>query len=1329
MPPDLTADERLDAAIEGYEERIEAYTPIAEAEKKEAIEKAAHADKMESGDTHATKEASEFGLGENLREAGNAIVGGLRDSVNSILTAPERVVDMISGEMEEKMKDGGYVPDWNPFGNNENFQTKTNWGNLLRSGIHFSSMFVPIAGIAGKVGQGTSLLARATKATMLSKNLFVRGASVGAVQDLVSKYSQDEVNLSAQLRDKNGWIDTPWATKDGDHPMMLTLKNMVEGMGMGIIFDGSLKGLAFGRDRLFTRNKPDRINMDAGARVDTIEHQAKRRAEDTAKFQVDKLLRAETKQKLFNKGINFDKLDADQQIEQMALVKKRNRSGKYRTWTPPNESNLERADRKIADRNKSVQDQTIEKGVQELDDPGKRGHKNKIISEPHQGNPNSTGRAWDVDKQSNRIDNELSAEYGSTESLITPAAAEMVAENGLGARGITPAVAKDLMGDARFKALMEDLNAKGQTLEDAYGNAFRRMQEVLGGRDAGALEPEEFWAPITNSAQDVKGGIEHWQLDNVISAELVTGSLFKQLRDRATVARELAGEVDINAPDGPIKYIRDNLIVGMEQVKRSRLLASEAGIALSKEPGGNKALVEALNDIHVETKGQVDMMLDLARNDPSDEFLHALLEAFSMSHKINNWDDFDVFMRNKLLGSTSAAGKRETGQLIKELQGVMIHSILSGPKTPIRAIMGTGTAVFTRPMSLALGGAMRYAGSGFTDDTILRQGLASLNAMVQTVPDAMEYFFTRLNSYWSGDISTIKTRYAEMNQSDETWELMGFWADSYGSAGDRAAYRVTNLARSANQNSFLTYSTKLMAATDDAFTMILARARAKEKAFLGALDAKASGIIPDISPNVIKEYEGRLYNEIFDPETGGISDNMLKYARGEATLSKDISGFGKALDDMFSSQPALKPFYLFARTGINGLELSFKHTPGLNFLVKEFNDIAWATPDNLQDVLKYGIETPQDLINAKALQNGRLALGSAVIFSASQFYLNGQLTGNGPADPRKRRVWESAGWQPRSVKIGDVWVGYESFEPFSNILASIADLGDNQELMGEKWVEQGLLGNAVIIAKGITSKTYLQGLQQLFSIFSNDPKKGEKIIAGLMNNAMPMAGLRNEIGRVITPYQRELNSGFEDQVRNRNLALEQLTDDKLPIKYDILTGRPIKDWNPLVRLYNAISPVSLNHDQSPGRAFLMRSNFDLSVTFMTAPDGTKLHDSPEARSLFQKAIGDQNIEKKLAKLAERPDIQESLKLMEYHIRTGLRGKYKPMDYTHNKLIAKIFRQAKVKAWAMIQSDPNIMSLVAARKLQKGAKYNLNTRPARSEKQMEEADRLLQLINK
>ena len=203
-----------------------------------------------------------------------------------------------------------------------------------------------------------------------------------------------------------------------------------------------------------------------------------------------------------------------------------------------------------------------------------------------------------------------------------------------------------------------------------------------------------------------------------------------------------------------------------------------------------------------------------------------------------------------------------------------------------------------------------------------------------------------------------------------------------------------------------------------------------------------------------------------------------------------------------------------------------------------------------------------------------------------------------------------AGWVPRSIRIGDAWISYESFEPFNLILSGIADLGDNQRLMGDEWVETGLLGYSAILAKGIVSKTHLQGLDTLADLFSNDPKKVQKIAAGLMNNTMPMAGLRNELGRIITPHMRELNSGFGDQMRNRNLFFEQMAgDDKLPIKYDILTGKPIRDWDVPTRMFNAISPVQLNFDQSDGRKLLFRSNFDLRTSTMTAPDGTSLRDS------------------------------------------------------------------------------------------------------------------------
>ena len=59
-------------------------------------------------------------------------------------------------------------------------------------------------------------------------------------------------------------------------------------------------------------------------------------------------------------------------------------------------------------------------------------------------------------------------------------------------------------------------------------------------------------------------------------------------------------------------------------------------------------------------------------------------------------------MRRRLKG-----GEGYTGNIVKELQGVMINSVLSGPKTPLRAILGTSTAVFTRPLSQMLGGIAR----------------------------------------------------------------------------------------------------------------------------------------------------------------------------------------------------------------------------------------------------------------------------------------------------------------------------------------------------------------------------------------------------------------------------------------------------------------------------------------------------------------------------------------------------------------------------------------------------------------------------------------------
>ena len=117
--------------------------------------------------------------------------------------------------------------------------------------------------------------------------------------------------------------------------------------------------------------------------------------------------------------------------------------------------------------------------------------------------------------------------------------------------------------------------------------------------------------------------------------------------------------------------------------------------------------------------------------------------------------------------------------------------------------------------------------------------------MVGAIPEAFKVFKSKLNSYWSGELATASTRYSEFDLRDENWRAFGEWAQTRGTEGDKAAYNIANIARGLNDNNLFTYSTKLMAATDDAWRVIMARARAKEKAVRAVLDQKKNGVVMD----------------------------------------------------------------------------------------------------------------------------------------------------------------------------------------------------------------------------------------------------------------------------------------------------------------------------------------------------------------------------------------------------------------------------------------------------------------------------------------------------
>ena len=205
-----------------------------------------------------TRNKENWGIGEYTKEIFSALGGGLQDTASSLVTLPERLIDMATGEMAREQAEGGYTAEWDDwFVNDENpIETKTWWGGALRGLTHYGTLAaVPIGkvGIVAKAGKLTKSVVPAVIKSPLSKAIaskgikgtLTRGAISGARVDLLSKYSQEE-NALGVLESHFPGLNIPLATKEHDHPMMKTFKNVVEGMGLGILSDTVLAGLGVG---------------------------------------------------------------------------------------------------------------------------------------------------------------------------------------------------------------------------------------------------------------------------------------------------------------------------------------------------------------------------------------------------------------------------------------------------------------------------------------------------------------------------------------------------------------------------------------------------------------------------------------------------------------------------------------------------------------------------------------------------------------------------------------------------------------------------------------------------------------------------------------------------------------------------------------------------------------------------------------------------------------------------------------------------------------------------------------------------------------------------
>lgn len=166
--------------------------------------------------------------------------------------------------------------------------------------------------------------------------------------------------------------------------------------------------------------------------------------------------------------------------------------------------------------------------------------------------------------------------------------------------------------------------------------------------------------------------------------------------------------------------------------------------------------------------------------------------------------------------------------------------------------------------------------------------------------------------------------------------------------------------------------------------------------------------------------------------------------------------------------------------------------------------------------------------------------------------LSGQITGNGPTNPELRKMWLKT-HQPYSFKIGDSWMSYRRFDPFSTPLSVMADLGhiirdhgsDPAIAEGGSKVYYGIIASAI---SGFTNKTYLAGLVDFMNAIGSQSQSAVKTFADRMST-IPIPSVMQAFNN--DPYLRETQGMFD-------AFIQKIPGwgKTLPAKYD-WSGQPV----------------------------------------------------------------------------------------------------------------------------------------------------------------------------
>lgn len=375
--------------------------------------------------------------------------------------------------------------------------------------------------------------------------------------------------------------------------------------------------------------------------------------------------------------------------------------------------------------------------------------------------------------------------------------------------------------------------------------------------------------------------------------------------------------------------------------------------------------------------------------------------------------------------------------------------------------------------------------------------------------------------------------------------------------------------------------------------------------------AAREGVEQGLDGKALKEF---IASKVADPNNA-MATNAMDFA-DYGTYTKALSGLPANIQSFVARNPAFRLVAPFIRTPMNIFKFAFERTP-VALMMRGFRD----------DIAAGGVRSETAL--------AKLGTGTAIMAMATDFALQGKITGAGPQDPETQAALKRTGWQPYSLKVGDKYVSYSRWEPFATLLGMSADISEitsNYEaydIAQQQEVDKLVLAGAAAVSNQLVGKTFMQGFADMIEMFS-DPARYAATWSQRMAGSIVPAGVA-AVERAISPELSFVTSEI-DAIKSRIPGLSATVPPRLNV-----WGEEIKAFYPNEeglaanvgeRFLSLVNPVYYSRAKDePVDTFMLQNGFEM--------------DMPEKRQSF-KAFGEMGSDSVMVDLREYPEMYSRL---------------------------------------------------------------------------------------